>query len=345
MTATPRKARLEDIAKHAGVGLATVDRVLNERGGVSERTTARVLDSARQLGTNRILPTGKRRSLSIEAIFARPASSYSKRLNHSLEVVNKLVEFPVTVYRTHIDAHTPQRLISHLDSVAERRDGIILFASDLPEIASAIGALADTTCIVTISTDISNSGRHCYVGIDNVNAGRSAAKLSEAICRKGGRVLVVETGIESRSNSERITGFSRFFADRGIEDKLTLFSPHAAVEEAALNMLTILGERDDFRVLYGPANNDLLESLIDFCRYEDSFRSLAKIVHDLSTNNVANLRSGVIDMIIDSNPMQQTFSAVDFIAREHGYETDTAMAVVDFQLYTSENLPSSDFIS
>ncbi|MGC6519793.1 MAG: LacI family DNA-binding transcriptional regulator [Candidatus Puniceispirillaceae bacterium] len=345
MTSPPRKARLEDIAKHAGVGLATVDRVLNERGGVSERTTARVLDSARQLGTNRILPTGKRRSLSIEAIFARPASSYSKRLNHSLEAVNKLVDFPVTVYRTHIDANTPQRLISHLDSVAEQRDGIILFASDLPEIASAIGALADTTCIVTISTDISNSGRHCYVGIDNVNAGRSAAKLSEAICRKGGRVLVVETGIESRSNSERIGGFSQFFADRGIEDKLTLFSPHAAVEKAALNMLTILGERDDFRVLYGPANNDLLESLIDFCRYEDSFRSLAKIVHDLSINNVANLRSGVIDMIIDSNPMQQTFRAVDFIARKHGYDTGSAMEVVDFQLYTSENLPRTDFIS
>lgn len=345
MTAPPRKARLEDIAKHAGVGLATVDRVLNERGGVSERTTARVLDSARQLGTNRILPTGKRRSLSIEAVFARPASSYSKRLNHSLEAINQLVDFPVTVYRTHIDARAPQRLISHLDSVAERRDGIILFASDLPEIAGAIGALAGTTCIVTISTDISDSGRHCYVGIDNVNAGRSAAKLSEAICRKGGRVLVVETGINGRSNSDRIRGFSQFFADRGIEDKLTLFSPHAAVEEAALNMLAILGERDDFRVLYGPANNDLLESLIDFCRHEDSFRSLAKIVHDLSTNNVANLRSGVIDMIIDSNPMQQAFQAVDFIARQHGYETDTAMAAVDFQLYTSENLPRTDFIS
>ena len=75
MTARSRKASLEDIARHAGVGLATVDRVLNERGGVSERTTARVLDSARQLGTNRILPTGKRRQLSIEAVFARTPSS------------------------------------------------------------------------------------------------------------------------------------------------------------------------------------------------------------------------------------------------------------------------------
>ena len=77
MTPPPRKARLEDIAKHAGVGLATVDRVLNERGGVSERTTARVLDSARELGTKRVLPTGNRRQLSIEAVFARNATAYS----------------------------------------------------------------------------------------------------------------------------------------------------------------------------------------------------------------------------------------------------------------------------
>ncbi len=35
MTRRRRNNRLEDIAIHAGVGIASVDRVLNERGGVS----------------------------------------------------------------------------------------------------------------------------------------------------------------------------------------------------------------------------------------------------------------------------------------------------------------------
>ena len=334
-----KKARLQDIAKHASVGLATVDRVLNERGGVSQKTINRVLESARQLGSKRILPTGNQRQLLIEAVFARNATAYSKRLNLSLTAVNKHVDYPVTIYRSHFDADDPDRLVSHLYATAERRDGIILFASDLPVIAKAIRDLVDKTFMVTISTDISESGRHCYVGINNVNAGRSAAKLSEAICRKGGRILVVEPGTSARSNLDRFTGFCEFFSERGIEHKLKLFTPPATNEEAAPELLASLSEQDDFRVLYGPANNKLLEALIESGQYEKSVKSMAKIVHDLSPYSEEHLRSGLIDMVIDSNPMQQAFGAVDFIARQYGYVTQTNNANIDFQFYTSENLP------
>ena len=72
---------------------------------------------------------------------------------------------------------------------------------------------------------------------------------------------------------------------------------------------------------------------------------MTKIVHDLSSYSAENLRSGLIDMVIDSNPMQQASGAVDFIARQYGYETVTTMANVDFQFYTSENLPRAEIIS
>ncbi|ENQ0858499.1 helix-turn-helix domain-containing protein, partial [Klebsiella oxytoca] len=47
---------LAALAKRIGVGVATVDRVLNERGGVSPETTRRVLQAAREAGLKRILP-------------------------------------------------------------------------------------------------------------------------------------------------------------------------------------------------------------------------------------------------------------------------------------------------
>ena len=117
--------RLEDIARHAGVGVATVDRVLNERGGVSEKTTAKVLASARSLGTKRVLPSNRKRRLSIEAVLFRDHSAFYSRLNQALKEVSKLADIPATIYRTHIDVGDPERLITHLESVAENRDGVI----------------------------------------------------------------------------------------------------------------------------------------------------------------------------------------------------------------------------
>ncbi|HLX00788.1 MAG TPA: LacI family DNA-binding transcriptional regulator, partial [Trinickia sp.] len=51
-----RSARFEEIAAEAGVSVATVDRVLNERGSVSAATRARVVAAAKRLAVPRILP-------------------------------------------------------------------------------------------------------------------------------------------------------------------------------------------------------------------------------------------------------------------------------------------------
>ena len=51
-----RKANISDLARDAGVSTATVDRVLNRRGGVRLPTVHRVLNAADRLGYE--LPPG-----------------------------------------------------------------------------------------------------------------------------------------------------------------------------------------------------------------------------------------------------------------------------------------------
>ena len=337
-----RHNHLVDIARHASVGMATVDRVLNERGGVSEKTVAKVLASAKALGTRRILPAESRRHLVIEAVLSRSRSAYYERLNRALQDVNKLVDMPVTIYRTHIDADKPTQLARHLAHVAESRDGIILFAGDLPQISSAITAHAARTSIVTISTDIPDSARHCYVGIDNFNAGQSAAKISEAICRKGGKVLIIEPEATALAQIQRFAGFRQFFEDHGLADRLRFFRQDKSPTIALTAILQCLRADGDLRVLYSPINNAFLELIVETGRHEPAIRSLAKIVHDLSPHSAEYLRSGLIDMVLDSNPLQQVFQALEFIAARHGYVTRPSMPLVDFQLYTLENLPQSE---
>jgi LacI family transcriptional regulator len=337
------RTRFIDIAKQAGVGIATVDRVLNERGGVSERTTKIVLDAARELQINRLLPQSNRRRLYVEAIFCRNQSTHYSRLNDALQTVSDIVDFPISVYRTHFDVTETEKLVEHIDSTCEARDGFILFAYNTPYLAQNIRRLAKKTTIVTISTDIPESHRHCYVGIDNHGAGLAAAKISAAICRKGGKVLVLEPSEEAEAQSSRFLAFTQYFKALGKSADLIFFRDTDYIQDPLKAFLGKLRAHNDIRALYGPFNNDFVEQIIKLGKTETVIGDVAKIVHDLSIHSAQNLQDSLIDIVVDSNPAQEVFQATVFIAREHGFETAFTQRPVNFQLYTSENLPLDGF--
>jgi hypothetical protein len=52
-----RRPRFQDIAEEAGVGTATVERVLNGQANVLPQTAQRVIVAARRLGYDRTLPS------------------------------------------------------------------------------------------------------------------------------------------------------------------------------------------------------------------------------------------------------------------------------------------------
>jgi ABC-type sugar transport system substrate-binding protein len=68
--------------------------------------------------------------------------------------------------------------------------------------------------------------------------------------------------------------------------------------------------------------------------------SLAKIVHDLSDENVSHLRSGQIDIVIDSNPLKQLVLAVDFLVGWHQGSTSLKANLIDFDIFTAGNIPA-----
>lgn len=75
-----KKLTITEFAKKIGVGVATVDRVLNDRGGVWPAMENLILKAARDAGLKRILPEKHRPSWQLEVLLSSNKSFFSNSL-------------------------------------------------------------------------------------------------------------------------------------------------------------------------------------------------------------------------------------------------------------------------
>lgn len=177
------RAGLQDVARLAGVGIATVDRVLNERGNVSPATAWRVIEAARELDLRRVLPRPYARRLRLEVLMARPDAPFLARLGQGFESVAAMLDRSVIIQRSPLREVEPARVAERL--LACQADGIILYGEEHPLVARAAAeAMAAGRPVVCMVTDVPGSGRIAYVGIDNAKAGRTAGFLAARLARR-----------------------------------------------------------------------------------------------------------------------------------------------------------------
>ncbi|MHC2302053.1 LacI family DNA-binding transcriptional regulator [Rhizobium mongolense] len=83
------KPTARDLAVAAGVSLSTVDRVLNNRGGVGEDKERRVLENARKLKIDRALNQRAARTLRIAVLLQSRANPFHAAVQDSFEAANR----------------------------------------------------------------------------------------------------------------------------------------------------------------------------------------------------------------------------------------------------------------
>ncbi|TIW46254.1 MAG: LacI family transcriptional regulator, partial [Mesorhizobium sp.] len=188
--AIPKPTFLE-IARRAGVGTATVERVLNGRGGVRPETVEKVVAAARLLDYPRRLPEAHRGVIRIEVILVRPDATFFARLSRAFERIAATLDRSIAVHRTFLDEANPAEIAARILDPEMRRAGLILAVPDHPLVSAALRKLeADNIPTVQIVTQISGT-RSTYVGIDNYAAGRTVGLLMARMQRRPGKVVAI----------------------------------------------------------------------------------------------------------------------------------------------------------
>ena len=209
---------IADIARIAGVGTATVDRVLNRRPGVNVDTVQRVMQAVSELGTPQ-QPGRPRRGENFRFAFVLPANETPFLGLLDRQIAQTAGDFRhqhITEITHRIDATDPAQFAAELRQV-DACQGIALLAPDLPPIKLAINELVRSGVhVVTLFSDIAGSMRETCIGADNRAAGRTAGLLLGRMAGHAGRDTLLLSSQATRLSAEieRRIGFAQAIEER-----------------------------------------------------------------------------------------------------------------------------------
>jgi LacI family transcriptional regulator len=338
---------VNDIAREAGVSLATVDRVLNARAGVREKTIHAVNEAIAKLGYVRDLAAAnlaRGRSYRVAVVLPDTESQFVQTLAEALADAGSNAAVSRIELRLHrFPAEDPHALAALLTSLPGRDYvGVALMAPETPVLRDAIkGLRAKGIPVVALVSDLPNTGRDHFIGIDNRAAGRTAGVMMGRFLGGGpGQVLVLGQSLLARDMIERRRGFDevmqRDFAGLEVLQSLETHGSPATLRQVVGEMLAnARGVRGIYAM--GGGNRALTQVLEDM----GLSGKLTVICHELTPHVRAALVQGRITAVITQNLGHLARSTLRVLrAKADNQPLDEGQEQIRIEIVLRENLPA-----
>ena len=313
------KVTLQKIAELANVSRGTVDKVLNNRPGVSDPVREKVKKVAEALKyePNLIGKALARQNdpRKIGIIIAPDYNPFVKDIKLGVDTAIREVsdygfEFDIRILNT----LEVQEQINILNSFKENKvNAIAMFSVDSDEIAAKINEIVELGIpVVTYNTDIHHSKRLCYVGQDHFMGGAVAGDLMTKILGGTGDVIVITSLIKLDCHSKRIEGFKwglkEYQSNINIIEILENQDKEELAFEYTLKKLMLYPELKGIYITGGGVSG-VGEALKAVGKEKD----IKVICHDLVETTASLVHEGVIDFTIGQDPFYQGYQPVKIL--------------------------------
>lgn len=336
--------RLRDIAEQSGLSPATVDRVLHGRPGVSARAVRAVEQAVLDLDRQQTQLRLASRTLMLDVVMQAPAR-FSGAVRHALEAELPAARPAVVRARFHLreDADVAAA-VATLDLIGSRgrtSHGVLLKAPDHPAVAAAARRLgARGIPVVTLVTDVRESGRVAYVGLDNAAAGATAAYLvAQWLGDSHGDVLVTLSRSLFFGERERAGAFTTALAELAPERQVVTVSDSDGLDlTMGVLVREALAAHPRLLAVYsvGGGNRATVGAFAAMGRACRVF-----VGHDLDRDNLDLLHEGALQVVLHHDLHADMRRAMRQVMRHHhllpGAPTSVAAGV---EVVTPHNVPA-----
>lgn len=308
-TLVKRAARIVDIARLAGVGTATVDRVLNERDNVSVTTRQRVLQAkaAIENGDTEVV---RARPWRLKVLLPEDAGPSTEYLASCFQEVGALGNATIEcVFTRKMEPSVLSRKLRAC--IGQGIDAVAFQALDDPRVRDAVAELAsyDIPSLALLSS-LENAPVAGFVGVDNRAAGRTAGFLMGRMTKPAGKVAIFSGGQLYRSHEDREMGFRTVLRTDFPEIEVTgAFSGKDDIESNFHETGQLLDQVSDLAGIYNVGGGN--EGIVRALKQAGRDRTVTLIGHNLTPKTRGYLLDGSMDAIIHQNMREAARLAVD----------------------------------
>lgn len=310
---------IKEIARQAGLGTATVDRVLNQRAHVSVSTRLRVEAAIEELKLQEQQLAARGRRMFIDVVVEAPrrfTDEIREATSRAIANVSNGVFRPRFLFQ---ETMKDNELMAIFDRIEKRGShGICLKARANQSITERIDRLEQVGVpVVTLVTDIPSSQRCAYVGVDNANAGRAAADLISKILRDArGVVFATRSQRDFLGEAERLESFIETLSELAPKLNVVDIAGGAGLSRNTGSLFGVQFEQHGLPLAVysmGGGNAAIFDQLPS-----NALKDLVFIAHDLDAENRMLLRDNKISFVLQHDLEHDMQNVLLAIAAKHG---------------------------
>jgi LacI family transcriptional regulator len=293
---------INDLAKKAGVSVATVDRVLNRRLPVREDTAIRVVEAAEAIGYHatgllkrRIAESPKRK---FGFLLQKPDAFYQtlgKELAAATKAARTVEGKPILEF---IEDVEPSIIAERLLKFARNVDAVAVVAMDHPLVNAAVEQIiASGKPVFTLLSNITSPSCSGHFGADSRKCGRIAGWTISRLAKKPGKIGILVGSHRYLNQELSEISFRTFMREHAPEFQLLEPIVNLDDDVIAYEAITkLIQNNSDLVAIYVSGGGQ--EGLIKALRERQSGDRLIAVCNELTPATRAALIDGVIDLTL-----------------------------------------------
>lgn len=308
---------VKEIARRANTSIATVDRVLHNRKGVSAKTKEKVEAIIKELNYTPNILAGrlaskKKLKFAVLIPFVSKETNYWEAPLQGIEQAESEIEtYGIEIHKYFFDQNNKESFLKETNKIlAARYHGVLLAPMFVEESIRFV-----TECekikipCVFINSDLPDTPNLCYIGPDLFHAGSLAAHVCNYLIKKEDRILVVNISeIDNhRHFLQKEQGFKEYFHKRKKKNEILRLDIRETDYDIISKRLKEVFTNNEINLVF-VANSRAFYVARFF--EENNIQNIKLVGFEFLKHNIDYLKKGVIDFLICQKPIEQGYRGV-----------------------------------